>query len=69
MLVIFWTERDYCIIVIAGIHSKTNLKTFEQAKMFLNQHIHNLHVKNPLMKNVIRLLVCVLFSLGSICKC
>ena len=36
MLVIFWTERDFCIILIGGVHSKTNLKTFKQVKNFFN---------------------------------
>ena len=65
ILVIFSTERDFCIISVAGIHSTTNLKTYEQAKNFLNPAKHNLHLKNTLRKNVIRLLACVPFSLGS----
>ena len=35
MLVIFWTESVSALILIAGIHSITNLKTYEQAKNFL----------------------------------
>ena len=34
----------------------------------LTQQIQSLHLKSPLKKNVIRLLVFVPFSLGSICK-
>ena len=35
-------------------------------KISLTQEIHSLHLENPLRKNVIRLLVCVPFSLGSV---
>ena len=37
-------------------------------KISLTQQIRSLHLKNPLRKYVIRLLVCVPFLLGSICK-
>ena len=37
-------------------------------KLYLNQQIHNLHMKNPLRENVKHLFACVPFSLGSICK-
>ena len=36
MLMIFWTERDSALFLIAEIHSTTNLKTYEQAKNFFN---------------------------------
>ena len=59
----------FALILILGVHSTTNLKTYEQGKKIsLTQQIHNLHLKNPLRKNVMRLLVCVPFSLGSICE-
>ena len=37
-------------------------------KISLTQQMHNLHLKNPIRKNVIPLLVCVPFSLGSTCE-
>ena len=52
------------LFLIAGMHSAKNLEAYKQ-KISLTQKIH---MKNSLRKNVIRLLVCVLFSLGSICK-
>ena len=36
--------------------------------IYLTQQIDSFHLKNLLKKNVVRLLVYVLFSLGSICK-
>ena len=36
MLVIFWTEGDSALFLIAGIHSTANLKTYEQAETFIN---------------------------------
>ena len=44
------------------------LKTYEQAKHFLTQQIHSLHLRDPFKENVICLLVCVPFSLDSISK-
>ena len=37
-------------------------------KNYLTQQIHSFHLKNPLMQIVKHLLVCVPFSLGSICE-
>ena len=43
MLVIFCNESGFCIILIARIHSTTNLKkTYEQV---ITQQIHTLHKK------------------------
>ena len=42
------------LFLIAGNHSTTKLKTYEQAKISLSQQIHRLHLKNPLWKNVKR---------------
>ena len=36
MLVIFWTEHDFCINLIAGIHSIKISQTHEQPKKFFN---------------------------------
>ena len=36
MLMIFWTECDSALFLIAEIHSTTKLKTYEQAKNFFN---------------------------------
>ena len=55
------------LFLIAGTHSATNLKTYEQAKnFFIPANTHSLPLKNPLKENVILLLVCVSFSLGPI---
>ena len=37
-------------------------------KNYLTQQIHSFHLKNPLMQIVKNILVCVPFSLGSICE-
>ena len=36
MLVIFWTECISALVLMAGIHSTTNSKTYEQGKNFFN---------------------------------
>ena len=36
MLVVFWIERYFYIILIARIHPTANFYTYEQAKNFLN---------------------------------
>ena len=54
--------------MIQHIDSTANLKTYKKEKKLFNPAIHSLYLSNPLTKNVIRLLVGVPFSLGSICK-
>ena len=34
------------LFLIAGIYSTTNLKTYEQEKIYLTQQTHSLHLKN-----------------------
>ena len=43
-------------------------RLMNKKEISLTQQIRSLHLKNPLRKYVIRLLLCVPFSLGSICK-
>ena len=62
----FWTERDFCIISDCKNWFNKKLKTYEQIE--LTQQIHSIHLRNPLRKNVIPSLVCIPFSLVSICK-
>ena len=62
MLVIFWTERDFCII------SDSRNSLSNRKKNLETQQMHSLHLKNPLRENVKHLFVCVPFSLGSVCK-
>ena len=56
------------LFAIAGIHSTTNLKTYEQAKNYFNPAKTQSSPEESLKENVIRLSVCVPFSLGSIRK-
>ena len=56
------------IFLIAGIHSTTNYKLINKQKFSSTQQINNFHLMIPLRKNVIHSLVCVSFSVGSICK-
>ena len=65
-LVMFWTELDICII--SDFRNSFNNKLINKQKVSVTQQIQSLHLENPLRANVIRLLVCVHFSLGSICK-
>ena len=51
------------LFLIAGIHSTTNFKSYQQAKTSLTQQIHSFHLKNFVRKNVILLLVSVPFHL------
>ena len=64
MLVIFWTERNFrYLFVVAGIHSTTNLKIYEQAKNFFNPTNTKSSSEESFKKNVIGLLVCAPFHL------
>ena len=56
------------LFLIAEIHSTTNFEIYEEVKDFCNTANAKLHMKNHLKKNAIHLLVCVPFSVGSICK-
>ena len=53
---------------MAGIHSATNLKTYEQAKKIFNPAYTKSSSDESLKKNVRDLFVCAPFSLGSISR-
>ena len=65
-LVMFWAELDICII--SDFSNSFNNKLINKQQVSVTQQIQSLHLENPLRENVIRLLVCAPFSLGSICK-
>ena len=68
MVVVFWTERDFCIIFITGVHSTTNFKTYEQAKTFFNsENTHSLS-KEFLKEKRHTFIGIATFSFSSICK-
>ena len=56
------------LYLIAGIHSATNLKTYEQAKIFFNPSNPQFSSGESFKKSVKSLFVFVPFSLGWICK-
>ena len=57
------------LFLIAGIHSKTNLKTYVQAKNFFNPANTQCSSEESLKEKRCTFIgICVLFSLGSICK-
>ena len=56
------------LFLTAEIHSTTNLKTYEQAKNLFNPGNTQSSSEESLTKNVMRLSLCVPFSLGSIRK-
>ena len=68
MLVIFfyWTWFLHYLRLLEYLHSK--LKNLWTCKKFLSPSKCSLHLKNPLGKNIKRLLVRVPFSLSSLCK-
>ena len=54
------------LFLIAGIHSTTNVKTYEQAKNFFSPANTQSSSEESLKEK--RVSACVSFSFGSICK-
>ena len=68
MLVVFWIERYFYIILIARIHPTANFYTYEQAKNFLNPANAKCSSQESLKENCHTFIGMCSVSLGSIGK-